>query len=237
MPALITHNGRNIINNNPFIQPMDLGAYTIINEIGQLNSLPSERRRAGMLVFVLENDGFYVLKNKNWEFTTNDWQSLSINYSGDKIFYDRETPVGLSDGVNRVFSLVQEPKFGSEHVYLNGLLQDPGEKNDYIMSENIITFREPPFLGSRVRCSYRLVDTISPEINISDREIPSGIADGVNKEFLLHYFPEINSEHVYLNGLLQDESQSADYVMIDNKIIFNYPPMENSKIKCSYRYL
>ena len=190
-----------------------------------------------MLIHVLENNGFYVLKNRSYKFNISDWQSLSINSQEDKVFYDKEVPSGLSDGINKVFSLVHEPKFGSEHIYLNGVLQDPEENGDYTILDNIITFKEPPFLGSKVRCSYRLVETISPDLNISDREVPSGVVDGANREFLLSYFPEQNSEHVYLNGVLQDESQNADYVMTENKIIFNFPPTENSKVKCSYRYL
>ena len=235
--ALITHNGKNVLNNNPLASPLDVGAYSVVNEISQLNTMPTERRKPGMLIYVLENNGFYVLKDRAFTFTINDWQSLSINSQEEKIFYDREVPSGLSDGINKTFTLIHEPKFGSEHVYLNGLLQDPGDSLDYKISDNIITFREPPFLGSTVRCSYRLVETISPDLNISDKEIPSGISDGLNREFLLSYFPEENSEHVYLNGLLQDESQNADYVMIENRIIFNFPPMENSRVKCSYRYL
>tara|TARA_B100000963_G_C22623467_1_gene671154 strand:+ start:1348 stop:2058 length:711 start_codon:yes stop_codon:yes gene_type:complete len=235
--ALITHNGKNVLSNNPLASPLDVGAYSILNEISQLNNMPAERRRPGMLIHILENNGFYVLKNRTPTFTIKDWQPLSINSQEEKVFYDRETPTGLSDGINKTFTLLHEPKFGSEHVYLNGLLQDPGDNLDYKILDNIITFREPPFLGSIVRCSYRLVETISPDLNISDKEIPSGLSDGLNREFLLSYFPEENSEHVYLNGLLQDKSQNADYVMVENKIIFNFPPMENSRVKCSYRYL
>ena len=195
--TLITHNGRNVLSNNPLASPLDVGSYSIVNEISQLNNLPTEKRKPGLLIHVLENNGFYVLKNRSYTFTISDWQSLSINSQEDKVFYDREVPLGLSDGVNKIFTLVHEPKFGSEHVYLNGLLQDPsGKNNDY-----------------------------------------TKIGRGRVGKFLLNYFPEENSEHVYLNGLLQDESQNADYVIYENKIIFNFPPLSDSKVKCSYRYL
>jgi hypothetical protein len=236
MPALITYNGKSVINSNPYITPMDVGAYSVFNNLFQLNNLPSERRKPGMLAYILETNDFFVLKTSNWEFTINDWQPLSIEHRDEKLFYDRETPNGLTDGMNTEFSLFQEPKVGSEHVYLNGLLQDSGELYDYTINDNLITFNEPPFLGSKVRCSYRMVDTISPQLKISDKEIPSGVADGINKEFFIKHYPELDSEHVYLNGLLQDESQMSDYVMVENKIIFNYPPLESSKIKCTYRF-
>ena len=239
MPALITYNGKSVINSNPYITPMDVGAYSVFNNMHQLNNLPSERRKAGMLVYVLETNDFFVLKNSSWDFRINDWQPLTIDHKGEKVFYDKEKPLGLADGMNRRFELAYEPKIGSEHVYLNGLLQDPGDPNqlyDYTISDNVITFREPPFLGSRVRCSYRLIETISPELKVSDKEIPSGIADGINNVFILKNYPELDSEHVYLNGLLQDDNQNADYVMVDNQIIFNFPPMESSRIKCTYRF-
>ena len=236
MPALITYNGKSVINSNPYITPMDVGAYSVFNNMFQLNNLPSERRKSGMLAYILETNDFFVLKNSNWEFTINDWQPLSIERRDERLFYDKETPTGLSDGLNNKFMLAEEPKIGSEHVYLNGLLQDSGELYDYTISDNLITFNEPPFLGSRVRCSYRMVDTISPQLNISDKEVPSGVVDGVNATFFIENYPELDSEHVYLNGLLQDESQMSDYVMVENKIIFNYPPMKSSRIKCTYRF-
>ena len=73
MPALITYNGKSVINNNPYITPMDVGAYSVFTSMHQLNNLPSERRKAGMMVYILETNDFFVLKNSSWEFRINDW--------------------------------------------------------------------------------------------------------------------------------------------------------------------
>ena len=74
------------------------------------------------------------------------------------------------------------------------------------------------------------------DVNIMERETPKGNVDGVNKIFYLKYIPELNSEHIYLNGLLQDSEIDEDYVVEGNLIIFKHPPKEKSRIKCSYRY-
>ena len=67
-----------------------------------------------------------------------------------------------------------------------------------------------------------------------NKEIPNGAIDGVNKTFVLTYEPLKNSEHLYLNGLLQDSDDDTDYTISGNRITFIDPPMEGSKLRCSY---
>jgi hypothetical protein len=67
-----------------------------------------------------------------------------------------------------------------------------------------------------------------------NKEKPIGKVDGVNKIFLLSYEPILGSEHIYLNGLLQDSDYDSDYTILGNKITFLDPPMTGSKLKCTY---
>jgi hypothetical protein len=55
------------------------------------------------------------------------------------------------------FTLNILPKLYSEHIYLNGLLQDYGTDDDYLIDGKNITFNIPPPLGSRITVSYRYV--------------------------------------------------------------------------------
>jgi hypothetical protein len=66
----------------------------------------------------------------------------------------RETPLGAVDSSNVTFILAFSTAVGSEHVYLNGILQDEGGSNDYTISGAIITFNMAPITGSKVRVSY-----------------------------------------------------------------------------------
>lgn len=70
-------------------------------------------------------------------------------------FVDRETPSGSVNGSNTAFTLANTPVAGSEHVYLNGLLQDPGAGNDYTISGATITYLTAPLTGDKIRVSYR----------------------------------------------------------------------------------
>lgn len=70
-------------------------------------------------------------------------------------FVDRETPSGAIDGVNTTFTLANTPVAGSEHVYLNGLLQEDGAGNDYTISGATITYLSPPQVGDVLKVSYR----------------------------------------------------------------------------------
>lgn len=67
---------------------------------------------------------------------------------------DRATPTGAVNGSNTVFTLAFTPTAGSEHVYLNGILQEPAGE-DYTISGSTITYVTAPLTGDRLRVSYR----------------------------------------------------------------------------------
>lgn len=66
----------------------------------------------------------------------------------------RETPSGTVNGTNTSFTLAHTPVAGSESVFLNGILQEPGTGNDYTISTNSITFLFTPVVGDKIRVSY-----------------------------------------------------------------------------------
>jgi hypothetical protein len=121
-----------------------------VNTTQDLNLIPDERRRAGMIVGVNGGEKYYRLKNTNWVGDVTDWVELDLT---KEITVDKETPVGTIDGFNTVFLLNHKPITNSEHIFLNGLLQESGE--DYLINEREITFNEAPVSGMRIRCTYR----------------------------------------------------------------------------------
>jgi fiber protein len=67
----------------------------------------------------------------------------------------RETPTGTINGVNVTFTLANTPIAGTEEVYLNGILQEPGAGNDYTIATSTITMLTAPGTGDRLRVTYR----------------------------------------------------------------------------------
>jgi hypothetical protein len=147
-----------------YISPMDTeDTYAVIDpvygidglrnvlDLEELNDISLERRRAGMIVGVNGGEVYYKLKNlEEWLFDITDWVEIDLT----KITYvDKEIPSGEMDGINTIFSLNHTPIPGSEHIYLNGLLQDEGD--DYNVTYNEIEFIQPPLNGMKIRCSYR----------------------------------------------------------------------------------
>jgi hypothetical protein len=64
------------------------------------------------------------------------------------------------------------------------------------------------------------------------------VIDGENTIFVLNYAPSENSEHIFLNGLLQKKNNGGveyDYDIIGNEIHFELPPLPTMEIVCSYR--
>jgi len=70
-------------------------------------------------------------------------------------FVDKEIPSGAINGSNTSFTLANTPASGSEHVYLNGILQESGGGNDYTISGTTITMATAPLTGEKLRVSYR----------------------------------------------------------------------------------
>jgi len=122
-----------------------------IDKISDLDTITVERRRAGMLVGVDGGTSYYKLKNITWDLTINDWEPFTLTQEVN--YADKETPLGDIDNTNKNFTLQNTPTLNSEHVYLNGLLME--ESYDYTIGTNIISFIDPPWLGSRLKCSYR----------------------------------------------------------------------------------
>lgn len=81
--------------------------------------------------------------------------AAGTDYLGPSNFVTRETPSGTVNGTNAAFTLANTPTTGTEEVFLNGLLQEPGVGNDYQISGAVATFETAPETGARIRVSYR----------------------------------------------------------------------------------
>lgn len=85
------------------------------------------------------------------------WLDVEIGASGltNSNFVDREDVAFDFDGIDTTGVLANTPVAGSEHVYLNGILQNEGGSDDYTISGATITFNNAPQSGDEVLVSYR----------------------------------------------------------------------------------
>ena len=84
------------------------------------------------------------------------WQQIPTSAGlSNTNFVDKEIPSGAINGSNTAFTLANSPVAGSEHVYLNGILQESGAGNDYTISGANITMLTAPLTGEKLRVSYR----------------------------------------------------------------------------------
>lgn len=70
-------------------------------------------------------------------------------------FVDKEIPSGSINGSNTAFTLANTPVSGSEHLFLNGILQESGSGNDYTISGAAITMTVAPLSDEKIRVTYR----------------------------------------------------------------------------------
>jgi len=151
----------------------------------------------------------------------------------NKLFSNKETPIGSIDGTNTTYTLAHSPVLGSDHVYLNGVLIEDGN-NDYFISGSTITFTNPLLPGMKLACTY-YYESSAPVIAFMDKEKPSGNINGINKIFTLKLPPVEESEHIYLNGVLQENG--GDYTISDATITFVEAPSPSMKLRCTYYYI
>ena len=64
-------------------------------------------------------------------------------------------PSGAINGSNTSFAMANTPTTGTEHLYLNGILQESGSGNDYTISGATITMLTAPLTGEKLRVTYR----------------------------------------------------------------------------------
>ncbi len=76
------------------------------------------------------------------------------DYMAPSDFVTRETPAGTINGVNTAFTLANTPIVGTEQIFLNGLLLEPGAGNDYTISGAAITMLLVPATGDRLKACY-----------------------------------------------------------------------------------
>jgi len=67
-------------------------------------------------------------------------------------------------------------------------------------------------------------------------EIPTGIIDGINKNFELAFIPQSNSVIVRLCGLIQVPGISKDYTLLNSTIIFTKAPKVGQEVAVNYFY-
>lgn len=81
--------------------------------------------------------------------------SAGTDYLAPANFVYRETPTGTVNGSNTAFTLANTPVSGTEQVFQNGVLQEPGAGNDYTISGGTITYLAAPLSGDKIRVTYQ----------------------------------------------------------------------------------
>lgn len=145
---------------------------------------------------------------------------------------------GTTDGINTTFSLSNAPNpTGTLMLYINGVLQRPGSTNDYTISNNTISTSIAPLPNSTLLATYKYVISPPAGNSTSWMEIPSGSVDGINSQFTIVDSPNpASSLMFFVNGVLQKQGVSFDYLLSGSVITMNYIPNSGSNVIATYPY-
>jgi len=161
-------------------------------------------------------------------------------------FITREIPSGLVNGSNRVYTLANVVVAGSEQVYLNGLLQDPGASGSYIIAGTTITFNTAPLTGDEIHVSYATGNYLvapggsvggagggSSPVSTFTKQVLT--TDGSTTQFALQYsVTYASSLLVVSDGVIQEPGVSYSINESGNTIIFAYAPLTTERVYIVY---
>lgn len=80
--------------------------------------------------------------------------TVGTDYVNNASFVTRETPSGLVNGSNTTYVLGFTPTSGTECIFVNGIMQEPGAGNDYTISGATITYLTALLSGDKIRVNY-----------------------------------------------------------------------------------
>jgi hypothetical protein len=152
------------------------------------------------------------------------------------LYVDAESPGGLINGTNSIFSLAQTPSpSASLLLYRNGLLQLNGP--NYTLTGTTVTFTAAPASTDSLEAYYRVSGASSNIAVLTDGEIPVGPINGVNPVFTLVTTPNpVNGLRLYKNGVLL--SPMNDFNLSGSTISFVTLaiPQAGDTLQASYRH-
>jgi hypothetical protein len=150
--------------------------------------------------------------------------STQSGYFGDIFLYDDSTPshyLGITNSANltaaRTLSI--NVNDADRTISLSGNLT---LANSFTTSGNFAVT-----LTATATTSVTLPSiggTLISQSNYIVRDVPSGTPNGTTTTFGLLYSPIAGTEHVYVNGVLQNAGSGNDYTMSGQNVVFNTSP-------------
>jgi hypothetical protein len=126
-----------------------------------------------------------------------------------RIFSDKEIPEGIRNGTNKRFRLVNPPEYNSEHLFLNGILQD-GDGCDYVIHGNILTLKMAPSGSDKLLCTYYYTPYIETFMDVYDVPMFDEEGNYIQEDFFeneLHTLPDDFFQKFDSSGSFQMEDE------------------------------
>lgn len=139
----------------------------------------------------------------------------------------------LADTGNHItYNIANTPVDGTIMVFLSGNKQVPGADQDYILNGNQVVFNTPCLATDVVTAAYFWNES---GINIHDilHETLTPFNNNLQR-YRLGYYPQIDSQVVFLNGLAQQPGIDNDYTMDGQDVVFNTANYSTDKVTVLY---
>ncbi len=145
-----------------------------------------------------------------------------------------QVPVGDKDGSNKTFTYDHDALPETLLVFSNG--QSLTDEIDYVWSGNQFTLLGAAPISITnllVQYSYRSLTPVAP--TLSEIEIPVGVKNGINRDFIISRSPLDETLLVFRSG--QTLTENIDYTISGVTITFAIAPIEADNLLTKYNYI
>jgi len=125
----------------------------------------------------------------------------------------------VNSGDNIHYTIANTPVNGTDMIFVSGVKQIPGADRDYTISGTTVTFTTPNLSQDSVVACYFYNTS-----GINNQDIQTETLQPFNDSYMryrLSHVPELNSQVVFANGLLQRIGSDNDYTMQGQDVVFN----------------
>ncbi len=148
--------------------------------------------------------------------TTDSKGRITSGYKFLDHWVANEILIDSGDHIN--YTISNTPVTSATMIFVSGAKQTPGSDKDYTINGTTVTFTSPNLAIDVITACYYW-NEINASINDNIHEVIPAF-DGTRQRFRLSYLPIIDSQVVFLNGLLQRPGNLYDYTMEGQDIVF-----------------
>jgi len=138
----------------------------------------------------------------------------------------------VNSGDHQHYTIANTPVNGTDMLFVSGVKQIPGADRDYTITGTTVTFNTPNLPTDVVTACYFWNET---NINNQDIQVETLTPfDSGLRRYRLSHIPQVNSQVVFANGMIQRLGAEYDYTMEGQDVVFTNAMVSEDTVSVLY---